>query len=176
MKSDWCMRRFLSEEISFLFAIFPNGPLTCATLMISLVCRDGITWCVVAGKSGSGHCPKEWTRSQWTANTLEKSEQKRERAIVKEWEKNVVAHDSSGLFLARGGGKRQMSDKFRWLRGVLMVSPVPRRVMSRSLTGSVKGEMRRKLVFLRHCVRARMRACLCACVCVCANSVTKPSP
>lgn len=133
-------------------------------------------WCVVAGKSGSGHCPKEWTRSQWTANTLEKSEQKRERAIVKEWEKNVVAHDSSGLFLARGGGKRQMSDKFRWLRGVLMVSPVPRRVMSRSLTGSVKGEMRRKLVFLRHCVRAQMRACLCACVCVCANSVTKPSP
>lgn len=59
-----------------------------------------------------------------------------------------------------------MSDKFRWLRGVLMVSPVPLRVMSRSLTGSVKGEMRKKLVFLCHCarVRAYMRACVCTSV------------
>lgn len=54
-----------------------------------------------------------------------------------------------------------MSDKFRWLRGVLMVSPVPHRVMSRSLTGSVKQEMRRKLVFLCHCVCVRVPVCVC---------------
>lgn len=57
-----------------------------------------------------------------------------------------------------------MSDKFGWLRGVLMVSPVPRRVMSRSLTGGVKGEMRRKLVFLCHCVCMCARACKCVSV------------
>lgn len=46
--------------------------------------------------------------------------------------------DSLGLFLTRGGGKRQMSDKFQRLRGVLIISPVPRCVMSCSVTGSVR--------------------------------------
>lgn len=57
-----------------------------------------------------------------------------------------------------------MSDKFGWLRGVLMVSPVPRRVMSCSLTVSVRGEKRRNLVFLCQllvCVLAQVPVCVC---------------
>lgn len=50
-----------------------------------------------------------------------------------------LALDSLALFLTQGGGKRQMSDKFRRLRGVLIASPVPRCVMSCSLTGGVRG-------------------------------------
>lgn len=43
--------------------------------------------------------------------------------------------DSLGLFLTRGRGKKQMSDKFWRLRGVLIISPVPCCVKSCSLTG-----------------------------------------
>lgn len=94
----------------------------------------------------------------------EESEQKRERAIVKEGEKNVVAHDSWGLFLAWGGGKRQMSDKFRRLRGVLMVSPVPHCVMSCSLTGSVRrGDEKETSIPLQICVCVCVRMCMRQC-------------
>lgn len=92
------------------------------------------------------------------------SKRGRERERRRE-KKIVVALDSLGLFLARGGGKRQMSDKFRRLRGVLMVSPVPCRVMSCSLTGSVRrGDETETSIPL-----------WLLCVCVCADAVIKPN-
>lgn len=54
--------------------------------------------------------------------------------------------DSLGLFLTRGRGKRQMSDKFWRLRGVLIISPVPCCVKSCSLTaGDRRGRWDRSL-------------------------------
>lgn len=64
----------------------------------------------------------------------EESEEKRES----ERKNTQLALDSLGLFLTWGRGKRQMSDKFWRLRGVLIVSLAPRCVMSCSLTGSVR--------------------------------------
>lgn len=89
--------------------------------------QRSVTWCAMTNKN----CCSQQIMNSWRKR-VKKGE--KERKKKKLW----LALDSLGLFLSWGGGKRQMSDKFRRLRGVLIVPPAPHCVMSCSLTGGVR--------------------------------------
>lgn len=91
----------------------------------------------------------QWRRKVLQPANYGKLKKVSKRGGERESEKKFwLSLDSLGLFLTRGGGKRQMSDKFRRLRGVLIVL-LCRAVWCLARWQVVSGgEMRQKLIFL----------------------------